>query len=207
MTQHTRSVRVIPRDTLRRLAFRELGDAGRADELAGLNRLRYPYIIQSDDEANRQPGTLIWGDWIRVPVGSPQYVPQTEPEIFGCDLALTGGVLSILDGDLVCLSGIPNFSQALSLRLSTPLGEATCHPRYGSVLSALVGSKNLPVAQLLAVGFASECVKQDPRVGKVGRVSSQASGDTLRVSMRVVGTETNEFADLNFVYPPPWTPP
>ena len=65
----TRTAPILVGDSLRRIALRELGDALRWIDLATVNQLRPPYIIDSVNPADRQRATLIYGDSIQIPIG------------------------------------------------------------------------------------------------------------------------------------------
>lgn len=86
--QATRWALVQPGDSLRLIALRELGDALRWIELANINQLRPPYIIESLDPNERQRATLLWGERIAVPLGKVTEAVQIAEDVLGTDAAL-----------------------------------------------------------------------------------------------------------------------
>lgn len=198
----TRNAPILVGDSLRRIALRELGDALRWIELAEVNQLRPPYIIDSVNPADRQRATLIYGDPIRIPIGKVADSVQLPQDVLGIDCALPQGQLQAdAAGDWLPISAAANLAQALSHRVKTPLGDLLAHPDYGSQVTLCLGLKNLNVIQLMAIGFVREALAQDPRVDAVSSVQSAAPGDQLRIAAHIQATGTNAALDLNLVFP------
>lgn len=200
----TRAAPILVGDSLRRIALRELGDALRWWELADINQLRPPYIIDSVDPADRQRATLIYGDFIRVPVGAVTESVQTPADLFGLDCVLADGYIQpAATGDWATLAGSDNLTQALGHRLKTERGDLLGHPTYGSQIPLALGLRNLYTVQLMVIGFARQALKQDPRIATVHHVTTVPAGDSLRVRARIQPVARNEPLDLNLVFPFP----
>lgn len=202
--QATRWALVQPGDSLRLIALRELGDALRWIELANINQLRPPYIIESLDPKERQRATLLWGDRIAVPLGKVTEAVQIAEDVLGTDAALPQGRLVANNaGDWQCIAGSPNLGQALTHRLKTPTGDLLAHPTYGCDSQALLGLRNKAAIQALLIGFVRRAIAMEPRVARTEQVRTAANADQLRLSARVAAVELNTSADLNLVFPLP----
>ena len=198
----TRIAPVTVGDSLRRIALRELGDALRWFELAEVNQLRPPYIIDSINPADRQRATLVYGDSIRIPLGAVTNTVQRPQDVMGMDCALPYGQLQAGPaGDWDVISAADNLAQALAHRVKTPVGDLLAHPTYGSQVSLLLGLRSMSVMQLMATGFIRKTLLQDPRVTRVIAVESTASGDALGIHAYLTATAQNTAVDLNLVFP------
>jgi phage baseplate assembly protein W len=198
----TRNAPILVGDGLRRIAMRELGDALRWIELAEVNQLRPPYIIDSIDPADRQRATLIYGDLIRIPLGKVTDSVQLPQDVLGTDCALPHGQLQPnATGDWALVAANNNLSQALCHRVKTPVGDLLAHPEYGSQVTLVLGLKNINVIQLMAIGFVRQALKQDPRVAEVPGVQSAAPGDQLQITAQIQAVVRNAALDLNLVFP------
>jgi hypothetical protein len=189
-------------DTLRVIALRELGDALRWPEIAGLNELRPPYIVGSLDAADRQRGTLIWGDRLLLPTGTATTEITRYEDLYGTDIDLAGGRLTAgAGGDWALVAGGDNLVAALGRRLRTRTGDLLAHPQYGCDVAAILGFKLRPVSLLLGAGFVRRAAIADPRVERIESVTTAASGDAalFGVTVQPVGGETP--ATLNLVFP------
>jgi hypothetical protein len=103
----TREYTVLPGDTLRAIAVRLYGDASRWLEIAQLNGLRPPHIIDSIYAADRLDDTVIWNDVILVPQALIEN-PSPPEQIFGSDVSMSRGDFVLSDGDLATCIGIGN---------------------------------------------------------------------------------------------------
>jgi hypothetical protein len=172
-------------DSLRRIALRELGHAGRWVELALLNGLRPPYLV--DDEDGRADGVLVAGDGIRVPAASAVVDAGVNPdEVFGRDIKLEGGRLLAEGGDLVLEGGLDNYLQALRHRLQVTKRELGFHPEYGNFAPGLKGRKNGPAVASLAAFYVRSALLEDERTAEVPRCVASMVGDVLSVDADVV---------------------
>jgi phage baseplate assembly protein W len=196
----TRLTRVEVGDSLRTIAKRELGSGLRWVELAELNQLRPPYIVDSIHAADRKRGTLISGDPIRLPVGAIQSAAQTPEDVYGVDVDLSGGDINVANGDYLQIGGGPNLKQALSHRLKTAVGELLAHPDYGCNAHAMLGMKNMPVVVLMVGGYVRRALQAEPRVAFIKEVSPRADGDIVHVFASVQPVSENSPVDLNLAF-------
>ena len=199
---YTRWATVQPGDSLRRIALRELGDALRWIELANINQLRPPYIIDSLNAVDRQRATLLWGDRIAVPLGRAAETVQGAEVVLGIDAALPQGRLSATDGgDWSIIARDANLRQALAHRLKTPTGDLLAHPEYGCDTQLLLGLRNQRSLQALLIGTVRRAIAQDPRVARTDQVRTAAQGDQVYLQAHVIPVDRNTPADLNLVFP------
>ncbi|NCC27298.1 MAG: hypothetical protein EOM22_03875 [Gammaproteobacteria bacterium] len=198
----TRLVPVEIGDSLRRLAARHMGDASRWTELAEINGLRPPYIIESIDPAERERATLVFGDRIAVPVGYADRVPQEPIEVFGVDAVLIDRTLQVDDGgDYAVVATLDNLTQALTHRVKTPVGDILMHRGYGCNVFAVLGMQARPLIAALAGAMVRQALEQEPRLASVDEVRPVTDGDTVTIYARVTAAERNDRLDLNFVFP------
>jgi phage baseplate assembly protein W len=106
--------------------------------------------------------------------------------------------------DIASVSGLDNLVQALNLRLNAPKGELRelGHPNYGSRLHTLIGKLNNPGNRKLLEAYTRECLKQEPRVKEIIRLSietSPAEPGSVFVHAAVKPIEGRE--PLNLVFP------
>lgn len=92
--------------------------------------------------------------------------------------------------DIRAIGGRDNLSQAIMMRLLTPVGDLSDlgHPSYGSRLQNLIGRPNNDATRNLARLYILESLQQEPRVEKITRVEvSQVSGqpDMIGVELEV----------------------
>lgn len=174
-------------DTLPRIASRELGDASRWPELAWLNNLLPPYLTSDQSTPGVTSGrVLMFGSVIRVPIAQAQKQGVTPAQSFGVDVRLSGGLLTVSNGDLNLAIGTTNLKQALELRLQNDKGCLPFHPKYGNDANKLRGHKVDANAHLLALRFCEECLLGDPRVVSVQDGVATASGDAMLVAVTAV---------------------
>lgn len=198
----TRAAPILVGDSLRRIAMRELGDALRWIDLAEVNQLRPPYIIDSVDPADRQPATLVYGDSIRIPLDSVVQSIQLPQDVLGIDCALPQGQLTVTDsGDWATIAAESNLAQALGHRLKTPVGDLLAHPAYGCQIRTALGLRNITVIQLMAIGFVRKAIKQEPRVAQTVKVQTTPIGETLFIASQVKPVNRNSLTDFNLVFP------
>jgi phage baseplate assembly protein W len=198
----TRLVFVEVGDSLRRLAARHMGDANRWTELAEINGLRPPYIVESVDPADRERATLVFGDQIAVPVGYADRVPQAPIEVFGVDAVLTDRTLHVdATGDYAVVATLENLAQALTHRVNTPTGSILMHRAYGCNVFAVLGMQARPLIAALAGAMVRQALEQEPRLASVDEVRPVTEGDTVTVYARVTAADRNDRLDLNFVFP------
>lgn len=171
-------------DTLKAVAARTLGDAGRWHELISFNNLVPPYI--TDDPAQVKPGVVLTGELLLIPAPTPVVPTTTDPnEVFQRDILIEDGVLAVGNGDFLVASGRDNFKQAIRNRVDTEQGELIHHMTYGNRVRRLLGAVNGPTASLLAAQYTRSAVRADPRVRRVTSAKAEVVGDTVRVSLEV----------------------
>lgn len=168
-------------DSLRRISLRELGDASRWTELALLNDLRPPYVVDDPNQAG--PKVLAAGDPIRLPAAVSLATVDTDPDaVFLRDLELAEGDLRAAHGDLALVGGVPNLRQALTLRLRTAKKELGFHPRYGCLARTLVGRVTGPAADQLAAFYVRSALLEDDRIDRVASCVATVVGDAITVT-------------------------
>lgn len=185
-------------DTLQRIALRELGDAARWPQLAELNNLLPPYVVETLADLEDTPSAGVEGGRVLL-AGQPIKVPAPGPaapagvlsatDIFGTDLALPDGLLRATPaGDLLLVSGVPNLSQALEHRLETPMGELLYHPGYGQRFHELRGGPQNQLTNMLAAGYAESAIRSDPRVDRTEGIRSELAGDAKSITGTAIAT-------------------
>lgn len=200
----TRWATVRAHDTLRVIALRELGDALRWIDIAHLNRLRPPYIVDSVDAGDRARGTLIWGDRILIPTTATLPTPTAlDTDLYGTDIALTTtGQLTVDDqGDYALVAGAENLETALLHRLDTATGELLAHPRYGCDAGAVLGFQMREIAVLMVTSAVRTAVLADPRVESILNMAVAVNGDTLSLAVTAKVIRQGQPVTLNYVFP------
>jgi len=90
------------------------------------------------------------------------------------DISLEGNAVSTIEGK-------GNLSQAISLRLMTPMGHLPFHRTYGSRIRQLLGrpqSKAIPTIAQMYVGVA---LMRESRIAAVESIEAKQAGDTVIV--------------------------
>ena len=179
-----RRIEVLWGDSLQRIALRELGDAAAWTQIALLNELRPPYIVNLPAEASAY--VAVAGDSIMVPAPSTLASVDTDPDkVFYRDLNLDNGRLSATGGCLNLVSGIPNLSQSLMIRIKTVTSELMFHPDYGCWVSTLRGHVNDAIAESLAAMYVESALVEDDRVASVLSCVAVSDGDKISVTATV----------------------
>jgi hypothetical protein len=172
-------------DDLRRIALRELGTAAVWVDLAILNGLRPPYIVQTESE--RVANVLVAGDPIKIPAAESYVSADADPAaVFGRDFKIQDGKLVADAGDLAVASGLANFLQALAIRLQVVKRELGYHPEFGNFAPQLKGGKLGPAVGALAALYAKSSLLEDPRVLDVPSCVATIEGAALRINAQVV---------------------
>lgn len=197
-----KQVRVEQGDTLRTIASRELGTPVRWTELVTLNNLRLPFIVDSYKAPDRQPHTLIWGDYIYIPWETNAQRTPTPISNLGSDVALSGGDFFSDGGDLAVFSGGDNIVQALSNRIKTPQKELVYHPQYGCNVLLALGLEATPFINLMGSAWVQEALKEEPRIQTIQSVKATTQGDTMSVAASVTLMGDNTPIDFNLVLNP-----
>lgn len=169
------------KDTVRRIALRELGSAEYWRDLVVLNSLRPPYVA-----ATASDGVLAYGDKIMIPSAAAIVDAESDPaDVYATDLLVKGKRLSIVNGDFDVASGVPNLSQSLARRVLVDKRELPFHPEYGCWVSRLRGWKNGPTAGRLAAFYVKSSLLEDDRVDTVPECLAEIVGDQITVSALV----------------------
>lgn len=179
-------------DDLPTIAFREMGDGNRWVDLIWLNDLVPPYI--TDDPRLAGNGVLLTGSIIKIPapVGLWSGNEADLERIYAKDVKLTGKqIVAGHGGDLQVVSGVDNLHQQLSHIVVTPRGQAKRHPDYGCMIWRLIGKANGPTAGLLGAEYVRSALRSDYRVLSVDESKTTISGDSLRITAKVVATDGN----------------
>jgi phage baseplate assembly protein W len=195
-----RTLRIHAGDSLQKIALREMGSADRWRDLIYLNNLRHPYIVADATEAAAAPGTLYYGQQIRVPAATSAAGAVVDAEeLFGKDVRLANGRLDADGGDFALERGLANLRQAIVLRLETDPGDLMYHPDYGCHVRSVLGEKHTPTWSGLATGFVQRALLAEPRVRRVLRTRVESAGDVLNIESSVVPIQENTAVDLNLV--------
>lgn len=174
-----RYVELLWGDTLQLVAARELDDASRWVDIANLNGLVYPFISEESG-----PGVAGYGDTILVPAPTAMASSTTDPDlVFEADVALVGGRIDAVDGDISLVSGLANFKQAIKHRLEVEQGDLVFHLDYGNKARRLIGSVEGPTAGLLAARYCKAAVMADPRVSRIESADAEIVGDKIAVEI------------------------
>jgi phage baseplate assembly protein W len=171
-------------DTLQKVAARYLGDASLWTEIIVLNQMVPPYL--TDDPSAATAGVFLNGSYITIPASAPGASTSDPAAVFGRDILLTGGVLTVVNGDLALVDGVDNLNQALQNLLQTDQGELLFHQDYGTLIRMLIGTKNGPTAALLAAEYAKDPIAADPRISDVSGATGIPVGDGLQVVVQAV---------------------
>lgn len=200
--QNPKQVRILEGDSLRTIAARHLGNQTRWRELVELNGLRPPYIIQSIDPTDRLPHTLIYGDWILLPIADPQKRLTFDQESLGRDIAIEfDQSLPTNNGDLVVVVGVDNLNQAVRNRFKCERGANFAHRTYGSDIYAALGLPLMPLVEIFAAMVLKQTLIADPRLTDVYNISVVADGDTLNCSAQAHVINDNTDLDFNLSFP------
>lgn len=178
-----KSVEIRRGDTLQKLSLRELGDASRWVDIALLNSLVPPYLV--DDPVDSVPGVFYSGQLLLIPIQVESPVADTY-DAFLTDLALPKGNLVVDNGDWSLISGNDNLVQALRHRVDVRKRSLWFHPEYGCWVHDLLGKLNGPSAGGLAAFYVKSSVLDDVRVKSVENITAEVSGDIILVLCTVL---------------------
>ena len=179
-------------DTLRFIAFREMGDANRWRELVFLNRLEHPYLTNDPKEASES--VILTGSPIKVPVVEGLNNNRIDADyVYARDVKLDGRQLQAsASGDLELCAGVDNLNQQLRHRVITPRGQMVHHPSYGCYIWRLLGGTNGYIAGLLGSDYVKAALEADYRVKSVVRSDAEVIGESLQVKAVAVAIDGTE---------------
>jgi hypothetical protein len=168
-------------DDLRRIALRELGSASKWLDLVVLNGLKPPYIADTGSQ-----GVLAYGEQIKIPAPASTISASVDPAyVYGVDVLVTQKKLRVENGDFAIVSGVANFSQALSHRVVVEKRELAFHPSYGCYVRSLLGRVNGPTAGQLAAFYVKSSLLEDSRVSVIQSCVAEVVGDQILVTANV----------------------
>ena len=190
-------------ETMQAIAQRYYGDVSYWIDLVEHNNLKYPYIVETDEEKMQDPERLAsTGDTIIIPIESDltdvsaKEINSRDKDVLvelalGRDLNITadekyfnehGTSDNILafstngSGDLDTVKGIDNMKQQLQARLLTPKGSLMLHPNYGSDLHNLFGL-NIPEQATLIEMEVLRTLTSDNRVKSANLIDWKIQGN------------------------------
>lgn len=178
---NVRYVEIRHGDDLRRIALRELGTAAKWLDLVVLNGLKPPYI-----GASASKGVLAYGDLIMVPSATSMIMADSDPSaVFGTDIKVSKGGMTVENGDLAIVGGVANLTQALTHHIVVDKRELMFHPSFGCLVRSLLGNLNGPTAAQLAAFYVKSALLEDPRVDSVPYCVAEVLGDQISVDANV----------------------
>ncbi|ARM69389.1 baseplate wedge subunit [Staphylococcus phage vB_Sau_S24] len=210
-------------ETMQAIAQRYYGDVSYWIDLVEHNNLKYPYIVETDEEKMQDPERLAsTGDTIIIPIESDltdvsaKEINSRDKDVLvelalGRDLNITadekyfnehGTSDNILafstngNGDLDTVKGIDNMKQQLQARLLTPRGSLMLHPNYGSDLHNLFGL-NIPEQATLIEMEVLRTLTSDNRVKSANLVDWKIQGNVYSGQFSVEIKSVEE--SINFV--------
>ena len=184
-----REMRLPANMPLERLAQQELGDSTRWGEIAEVNNLEPPYII--NDPSIEATNVLRPGDVVLIPTplrngfsAAAESIETTVTEnlnpverSLGTDFMITPDFdLSLTpSGDLELVAGPDNMAQAVVLKLSYEPGEVMAFPQLGA---GIVPGQKFPALQDIQDGVTNTLL-QDTRVESIDELSIRRDGTAL----------------------------
>lgn len=191
-------------DTLQTISQRYTGDIQQWIRIAEYNNLRYPYLVDTTKEKEKQPEKVLTvGDTILIPIEQNMLdvdassLGNRDRDLImslslGMDLDVSGGdkryqqhgtrdeVLELTgdgSGDIAIARGVDNIKQALIARLLTRKGALINHPNYGSELEDLIGEPANSMTKELVDNEILRTLKKDRRISEVRLVSSNINNE------------------------------
>lgn len=185
-------------DTIYSIAQKLLGDYNRGLELASINDLDYPFIVETSNNVYPQ-NTKKPGDYLLVPleedgVNDFLKVQENLDSIqLGTDIFLStestnlsnyapGEFKTASNNDLSYVSGVQTLTQDLIHRLVTEKGTLPFHPEYGSDLLKIIGSKGTVESKQKAVVEVTSAIRSDIRVSDVSNVEVNVLSTGIQIS-------------------------
>lgn len=177
------------------IALRELRDPTRWIEIAELNDLKAPYIVQdlSDTRSNvKKPGDIILipknitDGFPDVDTGTTNKLTAPLDEFersLGVDFKLDDNFDLILgnNGDLELIAGLQNMAQAVVLKFGYEKGELRNHPTLGAGLQ--IGSKFVSL-EIIRDNVIST-LSQDQRISTISNVALLRENSSLSLSFEI----------------------
>lgn len=183
------------RETLERIAQRELGDPSRWVEIVEINDLKYPYItddIQSTLANVAKPGQVLLipeaptNGLSQLPKGKETAASRNLDEVLkslGVDFRVTSDFDLALgnNDDLQVVAGADNMAQAVFLKLVYEKGDVLNFPEIG--VGLVIGSKS-PSLDRVKDALTSSLL-QDPRIQNITDMSLIKDGSAIYLSFNL----------------------
>ena len=208
-------------DTLQMIAFQKLGDTDDWYSLASLNDLKYPYIVNSNDDKMVNPLHLVSpGDTISLPtttdsldnIKDDTLTSYEKDSVYdttlGMDLKLTHQQGRNLNEetafltptnskeDVATISGMDNLRQSIEMRLLTRYGTYLNHPSYGTYLYDYLG-KNVNKSSLQEITTeVLRTITTDTRVKKATITDASIDGGSLYIAVTIEALDFDEALTL-----------
>jgi hypothetical protein len=181
-------------ETLLDIASRELGNPTRWVQIAILNNLTYPFIVDTIAEKKKNANTVCKGDKILLPIGSSSNDTELdyfkiknltqkkyEEYLYGRDIELVDGDLSLImtsSGiDFSTVAGCNNMSQAYMNRFKVRRGSYMYSKKYGTRIDDYIGEGLDNNNVELCKGECIKTIKQDPRTETVKDINVESNGN------------------------------
>jgi len=208
---------ITPGDTVQALSQKYLGDANRWVELVLLNKLDYPFILDTVRDVSTPSNVLAIGDTILIPIQSGDITFETAfqlredyERILGEDIAIFDSNTSIslkedfggsfqadTNGDLKTVRGVQNLKQAIMLRFLVPYGSLLHHPDYGSKLFSLFGTAGTyGNAQKIKIEI-QRIVLSDSRVQDINIDSFTITNGVAYISISITPIGIQDIINMN----------
>lgn len=210
-------------DTLQSLAFKHFQDVDAWYDIADLNNLEYPYIVQTNHEKVQNPEHLASvGDRIKIPIENEVEALAVEnmtdfatSSIYditlGMDLATKFSIEGRYDEahvelkgneantDLDNVTGMDNLKQSLYLRIMTRKGTLLLHPNYGSLVPYYLGKKVSEDSLSDIVIELERAITTDTRVHEVKNIDAKIDSNGIFVALSITPIDKQEAFNL-FLY-------
>lgn len=190
-------------ETIQAISQKYYQDTSYWVDIVEYNDLKYPYIVNSIEEKNKNINHLVTaGDTLIIPQEinvtsiNPVDISKREQDVLvnyylGSDIDVMSAsqdyrkrgtsdeILRMTDykGDLSVSEGLDNIKQQLQMRLLTPKGSLILHPDYGSDLHKLF-KENIPEVGLLIENEVIKTILTDTRTKSVETIDWRIEGNT-----------------------------
>jgi len=196
------------RMTLKQMAAKFLGQAGRWKEIVHLNRLRAPYINPSGDGFT----VLRPGDPIKIPAvpesgtdennvfSAQDSIQNQDARRYGRDLRIDPNTHDFVvdsQGDLATIEGLDNLRQAMQIKVFTRPGDLKAHPWFGLGMERAVG-KGIAVDQLAGYHLSvHSTLLSDTRIERLKSLALRVSGDILQIKAVIIPKDRDDSLGLD----------
>jgi hypothetical protein len=198
-------------EDIRSVAGRLLNNRSSWHILVAVNGLSSPYITHDGAGDTLKPGDLLLypsqdegfaSGGINLANTDEAEDKDTVPEVhqaYGRDLRLVSNSVGTVDladlyinqrGDYSTVVGVPNVSQAITIKLSTEQGELPVHPSFG--VSFPIGSKVTPLAVSDFRLQSEATLYSDGRVQRINQLEFTTSGDVMLMRANITLTDKSD---------------